>query len=551
MKKFIALTLTILSMTATQSGAQPVFATVDSVDINNINAAVMVHGDMWYDPATETPRCSFPNGSGKNIGFAAALWMSGFDGGNNLHVAAQTYRQNGSDYWPGPLDGADTLTYATSHDWAKIWKVTRKEIQVFQLLSAMGTANPTNTAAVIWEWPGKGSTSAKGNGGVPLTVVQDMAPFIDINGNGIYEPTLGDYPDVKGDQALWWVYSDNGPTHTETNGKPLGIEVHAMAYAYKRWTPIDNVIYYQYNIKNKSANTYHSFRTGQWADVDLGYYLDDFIGCDTVREMGIIYNGNATDAIYGTNMPIAGVIMRPMSGVTGGGSFMYYNNDTSILGNPTSPVQYDNYLRSEFRDGSHATYDFTGAGIPTNGHGAGPATDYVFSGDPGISSQWSECSSGNTPGDRRFILTTGDMSLDAGASVEVVSIQVSSNLAPNNACGSGVSFTHIQGVADTAIAVLYGGGLTPIPLGVATIPAKQLANIFPNPANDRLFIENTAINSGEESITVYNMTGQQVVVAMSKKGATTELDISKLPNGLYNVVYISGGTQTTARFMKE
>ncbi len=47
--------------------------------------------------------------------------------GGQLHIAAQTYRQSGNDYWPGPLVG-DTLTYATSQSWAKIWKVDRNDI---------------------------------------------------------------------------------------------------------------------------------------------------------------------------------------------------------------------------------------------------------------------------------------------------------------------------------------------------------------------------------------------------------------------------------------
>jgi len=551
MKRLILLSATTLCLAAIQTSAQPAFTTTDSIDINNINAAVLVHGDMWYDPTLYQSHCSFPNGSGKNIGFMGALWMSGYDGGSNLHVTAQTYRQNGNDYWPGPLDGADTLTYATSHDWAKIWKVKRTDIQVFQLLSALGTANPTNTAAAIWEWPGKGSASAKGNGGVALTVSDDMAPFVDLNSNGIYEPSLGDYPDVKGDEVLWWVYSDNGPAHSETNGRSLGVEIHAMAYAYGRFTSIDNAVYYQYNIKNKSANNYSSFRVGQLADMDLGYYLDDFIGCDTLRGMGITYNGNATDAVYGANMPIAGVIMRTISGGAGVGSFMYYNNDTSVFGNPSSPAQYDNYLRSKFRDGSHATDDYTGPAVATNAHGAGPATNYVFSGNPGISSQWSECSSGNTPGDRRFILATGDMTLNAGSSVEVVSILVSSDPGPNNACGSGVDFTHIQGVADTAIAVLDAGGLTPVPLAVASVSSNSVVSIYPNPASDKLYIDHSGNIATGGAIVIYDMTGQRVQVPIDRRGTVFEVDISKLVSGLYSVVYSSGATLSTARFVKE
>ncbi|MBK7691106.1 MAG: hypothetical protein IPJ31_08310 [Bacteroidetes bacterium] len=58
-----------------------------------------------------------------------------------------------------------------------------------------------------------------------------MAPFVDVNNDNIYNALDGDYPDIEGEQALWWVFNDNGKTHNETNGLPLKIEVKALAYA--------------------------------------------------------------------------------------------------------------------------------------------------------------------------------------------------------------------------------------------------------------------------------------------------------------------------------
>ena len=31
---------------------------------------------------------------------------------------------------------------------------------------------------------------------------------------------------------------------------------------------------------------------GQWVDPDLGYYLDDYVGCDVSLGLGICYNGD-------------------------------------------------------------------------------------------------------------------------------------------------------------------------------------------------------------------------------------------------------------------
>ncbi len=117
--KNVLLILLATCLTTTFLFAQATFNTIDSVDINNINAAVLVHGDMWWNPVLETAHCEFPNGTQKNCNFASSIWMSGYDGAGNLHIAAQTYRQSGNDYWPGPLDASDTLTYSTSANWGQ------------------------------------------------------------------------------------------------------------------------------------------------------------------------------------------------------------------------------------------------------------------------------------------------------------------------------------------------------------------------------------------------------------------------------------------------
>jgi hypothetical protein len=192
MKKVYTL-IVLASLFKMPASAQAPFNTMDSINVNNINASVLVHGDMWWNPTLENAHCYFPAGSPASISFVSTLWMSGNDAAGGLHVAAQTYRQNGNDYWPGPLDAGDTLTYHTSHDWAKIWKINRTDIQYFQGVSVHDI---TNTPPAILSWPAKGNANAAGNAGAMLTITNNMAPFVDINHNGIYEPLLGDYPDI-------------------------------------------------------------------------------------------------------------------------------------------------------------------------------------------------------------------------------------------------------------------------------------------------------------------------------------------------------------------
>jgi hypothetical protein len=541
------------------SWAQMPFNEYDSIDINNINARILVHGDMFWDPVTGVSACEFPKGSGKHINFASTLWMSGYDGAGQLHIAAQTYRQDGNDYWPGPIDLTGTISYTASHNWSKIWKVERADIQYFLSLT---THTIINTSHAILTWPGKGNSYAEGNSGAPLSLTNDMAPFIDLNSNGIYEPLLGEYPDIKGDEALWWIFNDNGPAHTQTSGLPLGVEIHAMAFAYKRNTLIDNVIYFDYTVHNRSANNYSNFRLGLFDDVDLGYAFDDYIGFDSTWRMGICYNGINSDGgsgghpvnSYGTHIPTVGITMIVLPGDAGAtyvptGSYVYYNNDFSIIGNPAIDSQFDHYLRARIRDGQHFSYDFAGPGVPSKGYGTGPLCNYVYTGDPSVPTEWSECICDNVPSDRRFIITSNDFTLNAGSSQHIVMALVTTNPDSSNGC-PGARFDSIKVVADTAWKDYYNP-LPPLPAGIDNANTQNIANIFPNPAHDQLFIETSTANSNDATVVIYNTLGQTMDVPALQKGNQQSIDISRLPPGLYYAIYRTGEAQTPLKFVKD
>ncbi len=562
MKKTITIFsfLCFLDLVTAQAQTPIPFNTLEHVDINNISAGLLVHGDMWWNPVTQIADCSFPATSVKNISFAGSLWMSGYDTTGNLHLSAQTYRQNGNDYWPGPLNSSDTLTYASSQKWAKIWKINRTDIQHFQ---GIVTHDSASTLNAIWTWPAKGNIHAAGLFGAPLDITTDMAPFVDLNGNGIYEPLLGEYPDIKGDQALWWVYSDNGAAHSETNAKPLDVEIHGMAFAYHRGTLIDNVIYYDYNVINKSPNTYTNFRIGQWADMDLGYYLDDFIGFDSIHRMGFNYNGTNDDGLtgghppnsYATHMPIAGVTLIVMPGdsvsrIIPAGSFTYYNNDTvSDIGNPVIDTQFNNYLRSKLKNGQHFTKDFAGSGVPCRGYGSGPNTNYVFNGKIGDTSQWTECNCNNTPGDRRYIIASNDFTFHAGEKQHIVMALVTTNLDSNNGCPALVNFDSIYTVADTAWAT-YFNPLPPLPSQVQKLETNGTISIYPNPAHNFIYIIDKNKNLSQRMFSVYNTIGQKMNVESSQNLNTVEIKIENLPNGIYYLLYNNGIEHKNTAFIK-
>jgi len=157
----------------------------------------MNRGDMFWDVEVGVAKYEVPKGSKKNTIFSHALWIGGIDAGGNLHTAAQTYRQTGCDFWPGPLDTINGKTdSATAAQYDKIWKIDRFAIAQFQYYFQTGAVqNGSYTPNQDFlTWP------ARGNG----NYTRNMASFVDVNNNGIYDPLQGgDYPKIKGDQMLY------------------------------------------------------------------------------------------------------------------------------------------------------------------------------------------------------------------------------------------------------------------------------------------------------------------------------------------------------------
>lgn len=434
----------------TTASCRPAEAGID-LDINNIRARLMTGGDMWWDNGLSVPRYEAPMGSMKHSLFAGSVWIGGFDPQRQLKVAGQTYRQSGNDYWPGPLDVNAEIDAATCSEWDRFWKVNAEDIARFRELGDYAAAANDPTYEAIFQWPAKGNRNAVGRNLNNLEIPDDKnyAPFVDVSGpagvpDGIYNAEYGDYPDIKGDQFIWWVFNDKGNTKGQSQTEGIGIEVHASAFAYSTNDQLNDATFYNYKIHNRGGLTLDSTFISTWTDADLGYYADDFIGCDTTRSLGILYNGKSEDgqgepSSYGNRVPMVGVdfFEGPIryydsAGVTlgeelGMTAFTYYNNDWTVIGNPRNGVHMYGYMTGTITNGEPFTNDFVGPGIQSKGYGSGPITKFVFPGDPAKPNEWSECSSNNNPFDRRFIHSSGPFRLDPGVenSVTIGAIWVS------------------------------------------------------------------------------------------------------------------------------
>ncbi|MCX6296224.1 MAG: T9SS type A sorting domain-containing protein [Bacteroidetes bacterium] len=439
-------------------------AAKEDLDINNVRATILTGGDMWWNLTDGKYLVPKPaaGANGPTSLFAGSLWIGGIDASNTLKIAAMTYRQTGNDFWPGPLTSSATTDATTCLTWDKFFKINKGDVKTYIDWFNQGQigANPTDVSAmdVIYNWPATGPEG------------QPMAPFYDANGDGLYDPYTGDYPDfwlgdgsrpagqtacdaqLFGDQVLFWVFNDKGNVHSETGGASIGLEVQAQAFAFQTNDEINNMTFYHYKVINKSSFRLDSTFFGVWVDPDLGSASDDFVGCDVGLGLGYCYNGDLVDdnppsgqIPYGANPPAIGcdffegpyadpngaddpAASVPASFVNYGDAiadnerlgmakFVYYNNDFSFTGNPSGAVDFYNYLAGSWKDGTPITYGGTG-------HLTGTACDYMFPGasDPtgfgtggSTMAPWSEETSADIPADRRFLQSAGPFTLQPGA----------------------------------------------------------------------------------------------------------------------------------------
>jgi len=140
---------------------------------------------------------------------------------------------------------------------------------------------------------------------------------VDKNGNNVWDPESvpgandgEDRPDLIGDETVWCVYNDGLPQAQRRwdTVPPYGIEVRQTAFAFASAGAIGNIIFIRYRftyvgLENPNeADVMTDVYFGVWADPDNGDAVNDVVGSDVSRNVGMTYD-NGTDAIWGDQPP--------------------------------------------------------------------------------------------------------------------------------------------------------------------------------------------------------------------------------------------------------
>ncbi len=563
----------------------------DSLDINNVKAAITSYGNQFFLPGQGKSLFIIPKESQKGTVYNSTLWIGGKGNDSILYLAAENHRQgplNGltftyPDFYAGPV--MDSANYSIYQDtvWSRVWKVKKSEIEDhIANWNSPGYKAPVN----IFTWPG--------NGNPAYGQAARLAPYYDRNGDGIYNPSDGDYPSIRGDEAVFAIFNDDRGLHKETLGNKMRAEIHLMAYAFDM--PDDsafkNTIFFNYKIFNRSLRTYYSTYLGLWADMDIGYSLDDFIGCDVGRSSIIGYNGLAVDGFpslgfgYGSHPPaqsltiLSGPLMDPTGqdrprfdnlghplcneSINGRGfgdsiadnehlgltNFLMIRNWAQINYNtdPSTADEYYNNMQSIWRDSTHLFYGGMGhAGFG----GYGPDCRFDFPGEtdtlnwgtgcqlPDGQKNWTMTTANATPEDIRGIGGMGPFTFRSGDVQELdIAFVFARDYDSQDTLEPSVS--KLRQMIDI-VRNSYNTGKLPDGnsfFGIDKQPetSSNKLKIYPNPATNLVNIILEKPFNEMVKIKIINTSGFEVYSSeIINSGKKIQVDVSGLSSGMYIV----------------
>lgn len=185
---------------------------------------------------------------------------------------------------PGPFTNPEDYDIVEEARYNHVFHVTNQMILNHIDSILYGSANYIPNKNILF-WPGNGNTSK----GQPAVI----APFYDRNQNSKYEPMMGDYPMIYGDNCLFNIVHYYNKKHPE---KTLVYRSWLYAIDCPSSLASQSTIFRKIKITARNL-TIDSLYFGVQFDGDVGYSSNDYHGTNV--NLGLSYTYNATPYDFG------------------------------------------------------------------------------------------------------------------------------------------------------------------------------------------------------------------------------------------------------------
>jgi len=380
------------------------------LEVNSIRARVTANGTLFTGGSQGgflVPKSGDQDSVKMTLFRGVFPWIGGVDPAGNVLISIGTGSPTGSDFISG---------FMGQTGYNRIWRVTKADILAHRAdFEDNGVVD--NPIAAVMDWPKPMMAEIiPGQGEQPVA----LAPFEDVNFNGLYEPEFGDYPAAPEkfadrlaipDEIVFFTYNDSTP-HAHSKGHSLKMQIFCTLFAYNcpEDTDLRNTIFADYRFWSRRFERVDSLYLGFLLDFQVGNANDDYMGSANYAFYG--YNGDAIDENgFLDNPPIVSAtsVYRPLNnfGIDAKPVFTPIYPAPVGATYPVLPAEFYAYLTGRFSDKTPLTAEGNGYN-PGSGN---PPLCCAFPDDPTDSWGWSELSAGNAPGDRRAVAAFGPVSM--------------------------------------------------------------------------------------------------------------------------------------------
>jgi hypothetical protein len=545
---------------------------------NNFRWHQSTNGSIFFNEEGQSVGLEVPINEENHSIFGSAFWIGGVNQNDELRISfrrfCQSDAENCTENW-GPLKVDNSIsTTEDISEYNKIWFVTNQQINLHNAYFDC-VSNP-NCDEVL-EFPSYeipedfSSWPAEGEEGL----AENLAPYVDRDGNGTYNPEGGDYPAICGDFSSYAIWNDLGTESTGQDGSEIGLEVHSSIYGYDSVEGSEfNTLFVQYKIINRRDQLLSNTYAGFWNDFELGNFSDDQVATDVGRSMIYVYNGDSFDEAsiqgpgYGSDIAAMGmkVLSGPLAPSNGADDSPeyeeFYGNETSgwadgvidnerlglfgslahenasgpvAMQDPQVGIEYYNYMRSIWRDGQpmiHGGIGYSpgGPGLFTNYYLPGES-DPLFAGTNGtdpnypLEGGWSAENEGFPSADKRMLGSSGPFDFAPG---DVQYIDLAYIFARESFDDEETVIETLQRFADE----VEGMQCDPLPnivLSTDRAEERKPLKVFPNPSNGSFSFE---LTENTAQLTLIDITGKVVRQKILNAGLQ-RIDVSDLADGIY------------------